>query len=112
VQREDRDAIVSAAATAAGLAIEHIAFYGRRPMRLSRPVAYAIGTATIGAGFSGWAWRSQQYAALRAYWLIASAGGATVLALYAWRDRRAAHRLTLRDLLEVPDGYPRRSGSR
>ena len=84
--------LIEAAGAAATLVAEHISLYSR-PRRLSRPAAYAVGTATLGAWFTAWALRTGNHEAAVAFWSIASAGGAAVAACYLARDAAADARL-------------------
>lgn len=103
-------AILIAFATAAVLAVEHVALYPR-PLRLSRPLAFVLGTLTIGGGFSVWCWLNPQapaLVALVAFWVITGIGGLTVAVLYLLRVadiKMRLARVSTRALLEGRDGY-------
>jgi hypothetical protein len=79
--------------TAGMLLLEHVVLWNQ-PYRLPRPVAYLVGTATLGCGFSAWAWRRYPDAVI-GYWMIAGICGSAVVGAYWIRhvlhelDRRA-----------------------
>jgi hypothetical protein len=81
--------MAAAGALAAGaLAAEHMALWQKR-WRLSRPAAYALGTATLSTAFIGWCVAEQEYRAATAWCVIAGMGGAVVTTAYYVRGRLA-----------------------
>jgi hypothetical protein len=92
--------MATAGALAAGaLVAEHAALWGKR-WRLSRPAAYALGTATLGTAFVGWAVQQGEYKAAVAWCVIAGMGGAVVTTAYYVRGRVA-----LSDTAAFDTGY-------
>ena len=86
--------LIMALLTALLLLVEHIALWVH-PWRLSRPQAYALGTGTITAGYTGWAfWIGVPGAAVGLWVFVVICGMTITIAYYVRRvladlDRRA-----------------------
>jgi hypothetical protein len=75
-----------AAAAAATLLAEHATLRSR----LTRPQAYVLGTATIGAAFAAWAYRNGHQSAFAAWATITGLGGGAILGAWWVRGELAA----------------------
>jgi hypothetical protein len=75
-----------AAAAAATLLAEHATLRDR----LTRPQAYVLGTATIGAAFGAWCYRNGHAEAFAAWATITGLGGGAILTAWWVRGELAA----------------------
>lgn len=96
--------LIASGITALLLLAEHIALW-RRPWRLSRPQAYALGTATIATGYTGWAWAFGVPGAALALWMMIIVCGSVVWGAYYIRKALAGMTETAR--LSGRAGRPR-----
>jgi hypothetical protein len=90
--------------TALTLLLEHIALF-RKPWRLSRPQAYALGTGTITLGYTGWAWSIDMIGAAIGLWVIVAVSGSVVW--FAYLIRNALTTMTETARLSGRAGRPR-----
>lgn len=80
--------VIWAVLAAALLLVEHMIFRDRQ-WRLTRVQSYIVGVATLVLCFTGWAASTNNGQSAIALWVIAGAGGATVVIAY-WIEERIA----------------------
>ncbi len=96
--------LIASGTTALLLLVQHIALW-RKPWRMSRPQAYALGTGTIALGYTGWAWSFGIPGAALALWVMIVVCGAVVWGAYYVRAALAGLTETAR--LSGRAGRPR-----